>query len=67
MDSVISWFILDVVALVGLIRFLIYILDQYEVHEEERRNGGKRQPTYHLFLMFSRFNVLKFARWPRDC
>lgn len=41
MDSVISWFLLDVVAIIGLIRFLIYILDQYEKDKEERRNDGK--------------------------
>lgn len=41
MDSVISWFILDVVALIGLARFLIYILGQYEKDKEERRNDGK--------------------------
>lgn len=41
MDSVISWFLLDVVAFIGLIRFLIYISDQYEKDKEERRNGGK--------------------------
>lgn len=41
MDSVISWFILDAVAFIALVRFLIYISDQYEAYKEERRNGGK--------------------------
>lgn len=41
MDSVISWFILDVVAIIATVRFLIYILDQYEKDKEERRNDDK--------------------------
>ena len=41
MDSAISWFILDVVAIVAAVRFLIHVLDQYEKDKEEKRNGGK--------------------------
>lgn len=41
MDSVISWFILDVVAIVAAVRFLIYVLDQYEKDKEERQDDGK--------------------------
>ena len=41
MDSVISWFILDVVAIVAAVRFLIYVLDQREKDKEERQDDGK--------------------------
>ena len=41
MDSVISWFILDVVAIVAAVRFLIYALAQHEKDKEEKRNDGK--------------------------
>ena len=41
MDSAISWFILDVVAIIAAVRFLIYVLDQYEKDKEEKRNDGK--------------------------
>ena len=41
MDSVISWFILDAVAIVAAVRFLIYVLDQYEKDKEERQDDGK--------------------------
>ena len=41
MDSAISWFILDVVAIVAAVRFLFYILDQHEKDKEERRDDGK--------------------------
>ena len=41
MDSVISWFILDAVAIIAAVRFLFYILDQYEKDKEEKRNDGK--------------------------
>lgn len=41
MDSVISWIILDAVALIAGIRFAVYVLDQYEAHQEEMRNNDK--------------------------
>ena len=41
MDSAISWFILDVVALVAAVRFLIHVLDQYEKDKKERQDDGK--------------------------
>lgn len=41
MDSAISWFLLDVVAIIAAVRFLIRVLDQYEKDKEERRNDGK--------------------------
>lgn len=41
MDSVISWILLDVAALITGIRFAVYVLDQYEAHQEEMRNNDK--------------------------
>lgn len=41
MDSVLSWIILDVAALIAGIRFAVYVLDQYEKHQEEMRNNDK--------------------------
>ena len=41
MDSVVSWILLDVVALIAGIRFAVYVLDQYEAHQEEMRNNDK--------------------------
>ena len=41
MDSAISWFILDVVAIIAAVRFLIYVLDQHEKDKEEKRDDGK--------------------------
>jgi hypothetical protein len=41
MDSVLSWIILDFVALVAGIRFAVYVLDQYEKHQKEMRNNDK--------------------------
>lgn len=41
MDSAISWFLLDVVAIIVAVRFLICVLDQYEKDKEERRDDGK--------------------------
>lgn len=41
MDSAISWFLLDVVAIIAAVRFLICVLDQYEKDKEERRDDGK--------------------------
>lgn len=41
MDSVFSWFILDAVALIAGIRFAVYVLDQYEAHQEEMRNNDE--------------------------
>ena len=41
MDSVLSWIILDFVALIAGIRFAIYALDQYEAHQEEMRKNDK--------------------------
>lgn len=41
MDSVLSWVVLDFVALIAGIRFAIYVLDQYEKHQKEMRNNDK--------------------------
>ena len=41
MDSVLSWIILDIAALAAGIRFAVYVLDQYEKHQEEMRNNDK--------------------------
>lgn len=41
MDSVISWIVLDVVALIAGIRFAIYVIDQYEARMEEMRKNDK--------------------------
>ena len=41
MDSVISWIILDFIALIAGIRFAIYVIDQYEAKQEEMRNNDK--------------------------
>lgn len=41
MDSAISWLILDVVAIVAAVRFLIHVLDQYEKDKEEMRKNDK--------------------------
>ena len=41
MDSVFSWIILDFVAFSAGVRFAIYVLDQYEKHQEEMRNNDK--------------------------
>ena len=41
MDSAISWFILDAVAIVAAVRFLIHVLDQYEKDKKERQDDGK--------------------------
>lgn len=32
MDSVVSWILLDVAALIAGIQFAVYVLDQYEAH-----------------------------------
>lgn len=40
MDSVLSWIILDFVALIAGIRFAIYVLDQYEAYQEKMRNNN---------------------------
>lgn len=42
MDSVISWIVLDVVVLIVVIRFAVYVLNQHEAYqEEEKRNNDK--------------------------
>ena len=41
MDSVVSWIVLDVVAFIVGIRFAVYVLDQYEAHQEEMRKNDK--------------------------
>ena len=41
MDSVISWIILDAVAFFVGIRFAVYVIDQYEKHQEEMRDNDK--------------------------
>lgn len=41
MDSVISWIVLDVVAFAAGIWFAVYVINQYEAHQEEMRKNDK--------------------------
>ena len=41
MDNIFSWIILDITALIAGIRFTIYVIDQYEAHQEEMRNNDE--------------------------